>query len=751
MPTIAAYADHPTRPYIRVQVNWSDLPGVEYARVLRVDTTDGTCTPLRPYVCYYGDYLLLSCGHGTFWDTEVPLGHEVYYVTEGLDAPCLEAEPILSDTFTRTVTLTLQDTFTRTEVDTWGNATPTGQAWTNSGGAAADYDVAAGVGTASAGAVNSSRFTTLASFSLADLELGAQISIPVVATGADISDGLRLRSPDTNNYYYIEVQRQTGGTIRLQLVSRVAAVSTTIAGPVTRGTYTAGDNWQIRSRVVGSILQAKLWPANTPEPLLWDLEVVTTSLPAAGPVGTRHILSTGNTNPLPVVASWDNIYGYPVATGWDVSSSGDAWTPSGGNAYEYTINNGYGSISLTSVNSSRRMLIGSGILDSDQTVKTTIPVVALTDSIDLALMARYTDSSNYYHAVLHFHADSTVDVRIRKQVGGVFTTLAISSLLPGVYAPGSQYYLRMETHGSSLKAMGWAANVPPPSDWQLEVTDTSLTAAGQLGVRANLQAANTNAFPVTPLFSEYEVSAPCSPCIPVSATDPTVQTIPQDGRFWLRNPTHPCDDRPVPLCQSTSPLLPDCDGDGGILFLGAGPSLYQSNSFALRPVNRTRNISVTRPRSDAASSLRLQSLTFDDRDDLLALAAPGTPLLWDGPPEYGVSRRYMDVLQVSETPELPDLRVSLRTFTLPYTVVDRPPGPTLGICGARVADICELYPTIDDAIAAGLTYDDFLTGRASPELANPDARTWAEVDTEFASFSAVNTDGRTFYGLEVGE
>ena len=62
MPVISAFADHPTHPYVRVEVNWADTPSVQYAGVYRVDVATGECTPLRPYICYNGWELLLSCG-----------------------------------------------------------------------------------------------------------------------------------------------------------------------------------------------------------------------------------------------------------------------------------------------------------------------------------------------------------------------------------------------------------------------------------------------------------------------------------------------------------------------------------------------------------------------------------------------------------------------------------------------------------------------------------------------------------------
>ncbi|WP_424918865.1 hypothetical protein [Streptomyces sp. wa1064] len=416
--------------------------------------------------------------------------------------------PTVADTFTRAaLPPTVTDAFDRTATGGWGTAT-TGQTWTNSGGTSTDYAVGSGVGTVSAGVVNSSRFTQLATVALAEVDMQADITVPVVATGASISTGLRLRAASTSDYYYVEVVRAAAGTISVLLVSRVAGVSTTIAAAVSKGSYTAGQTWTVRARLVGSVLQAKLWATAGAEPSGWDVQAYTTSIPAAGPVGTRTILSGGNTNTLPVVVTWDNIRVTEVTSGWGTTTSGHAWTRSGGAATEYTVDGGRGLIALTSVDSSRRIITGPTLADTDIRAAMTVPVVAATDSIDMAVMSRYQDSGTYYLAVLHCHNDGTVDVRIRRVVAGVYTTLSISALLAGTYAAGDTYWIRLQTTGTSLQARGWRDGTAEPGTWQATATDSSIPAAGLAGVRMNLQANNTNTLPVIVATDQFEVSGP---------------------------------------------------------------------------------------------------------------------------------------------------------------------------------------------------------------------------------------------------
>lgn len=544
MPVINAFADHPTHPYVRVQADWADVPSVTHAAAYRVDAETGECTPLRPYICYDGWELLLSCGHGTWWDTEAPFDRPFYYITTSEQAPCVPQTTLIYDTYGRVL------------VDSWGSTeggTLGPLAYTNVGGTVpGNYDVNGVAGTHTLDSTNVFRYSTVDSGS-PTFDVYAVTSVPAVATGAPFTNAVVGRFTDTNNLYFGRVAFGLLGVPVLQIARLVGGVGALVDQVTLVPTYSANEQWTIRFSGNGTLLQAKAWPTASPE----------------------------------------------------------------------------------------------------------------------------------------------------------------------------------------------------PADWMLTTVDTTLTVGTRIGVASRRDNLNTNG---TSIVSWYDLLAvnECADCEPVTATAPTEITLASDGRFWLKNPTRPCDDRPVPLCPMDGrPVV--CGGTGGILFIGMGPEIYAANSYSLRPMNRRRNISVTRPRSDATTALRLQTMTFTDRDELLALTAPGSPLLWQGPAEYGIPDRYLDVKDVQVSPELPDLRIQIRSEVLPYDTVDRPAGPTTGICGARVADICANYPTWNDLAATGMTWDNLVAGQASPESANPNLRTWDDVQAEFADWDAVSAGGRTWNELQAGD
>lgn len=550
MPIINVFPDV-QRAYNRVEINWADAPGVQYARVLRVDVETGTCTPLRPYICYNGDYLLLSCGHGIFWDTEVPLDRSVYYITEGLDAPCLPTSTLVSDTFTRTV------------VNGWGST-----------------------------------------------ESGTLGPLPYTLTGGTVP----------GNY-----------------------------------DVTAGK-------------------------------------------GT-HTLDT------------TNVIRYSVID------------------------------------------IGSPNFDIYATVST--PVTASGAPITTRLVGRYSDTANLYVAGLVFATTGLVTLQIARVVGGVGAL--IQQFADGAYAPNQEWRVRFQGNGSSLKLKAWIAALPEPDAWSIETSDTSLTSGDFVGVSSRADTGNLNGTIAIP-WDDLLVVNECLPCEPVTVdTSATPTTMPSNGAFRLRDPVRPCNDIYMPLCfdQENAAQVGSqfCVPGSGVFFASMDNESYEPNALLLNPTNAKYPISISRTRRGVSSNLTVVSRTFADRDAILTLNEPGSPLLLQGPPQYGIPDRYMAVQTVNVDRGLTDHKRQPRVIMMPHVEVARPAGPTQGVCGSQVADLCDIYSTWDEMAAAGLTWDDLVRGRAGAETAPEfiDYRTWDEVEAEFADWNAVDDGTRTWHDLEVGD
>lgn len=538
MPLITAYPDI-ERAYVRVEISWEDTPSVTFAKVMRVDSVTGQCTPLRPYVCFDGDYIALSCGQAVFWDTEVPLDRQFSYITQGLGAPCLDA------------TTTIVDTFTRVVVNGWGS-TDTGQAYTLAG-TAADFDVAAGVGTQSHPVANSVR---------------------------------------------------------------------------------------------------------------------------------NAVVDTGSAN---------------------------------------------------------------GVF---QAVMST-PALALTVPDLGYVVGRYTDPNNFYMARLLISTTGTLQVALRRRVAGVESSLAVAGLPDLAYAPGTRFVVKLSVSGANLAAKVWIDGFVEPADWQVNAMDAALTTGTFAGMRSVLDVGSTHATPFVWSFDNFSVSEPCIPCEEVTGvTEPL--TVASNGAFRLRDPVRPCHDLYVPLCFEQAPA-PQCLPGSGVFFASMDVESYAANAILLNPTNAANPLLVSRRRRSVVSVMTLVTRTFADRDDLLAINDPGSPLMLVGPPQYGIRDVYMAVSDVSVERGLSDHRFPIRVNTLPFSAVSRPSGPSQGVCGSQNNNLCDIYDTWQALTDSPLNWADLIRGLASQDSGPVvNQRVWNNVLVQFLDWNDVLASEPNWTAVQVG-
>lgn len=191
----------------------------------------------------------------------------------------------------------ITDTFTRTVAAGWGTA-DTGQVWTNAGGSAADYSVSGGLGRHLMSAVGASRRTTVPA-PFADADVRMDIAFTQTASGtANAQAGLMARSvsADGSNLYHIRLEFQPDGQLSLSVVRIVATVQTTLGTTLLDMTYEPDQMFTLRVQLQGQTIRARAWPADGAETSEWALTVSDATFPAAGSIGMRSILATGNTN-----------------------------------------------------------------------------------------------------------------------------------------------------------------------------------------------------------------------------------------------------------------------------------------------------------------------------------------------------------------------------------------------------------------------------------------------------------------------
>jgi hypothetical protein len=188
------------------------------------------------------------------------------------------------------------DAFGRTVSNSWGSA-DTGQAWAVSGNPS-DFSVSSGAGRHLLSTVGASRWSTVPQ-GIPDWDVSVTVSTTALAVGASQFVAIGARFVDTQNTYLARLEFTTTATVALTIRKRVTGVETQLNGGTLGGlTHTAGGQFHLRFQGRATALRAKVWTGSV-EPPTWHAVAVDTSFTAAGQVGMRSILNTGNTNTSP--------------------------------------------------------------------------------------------------------------------------------------------------------------------------------------------------------------------------------------------------------------------------------------------------------------------------------------------------------------------------------------------------------------------------------------------------------------------
>lgn len=186
-------------------------------------------------------------------------------------------------------------------------------------------------------------------------------------------------------------------------------------------------------------------------------------------------------------------------------------------------------------------------------------------------------------------------------------------------------------------------------------------------------------------------------------------TVASQGACRFKDPLRPGNNVRVDFFFDPNPL---CIPAEGVFWQSLDTEQQAANSAVFNINNQAEPIVVSKERSAPTSTLTLVSRTFPDRDRLITLLAPGSPLLFQAPDEYGLPDRYISVSGDTIARVLPDHKFPIRVFSLPHAVVAAPGGPMEGTVGARWQDTCNRYATWAAVNAAGLTWIQVLDGLA---------------------------------------
>lgn len=189
------------------------------------------------------------------------------------------------------------DSFTRSVgAGSWGTSDG-GQAWTLVSGADSDRSVDGTRGLVALPSTPATfRLQTLPD-SIADCEIRARLSVDQVATGDSILPGLLMRYTSATDFYRARIHFGLSGALSVSVTRGSTQIGSAVTLP---HTYTAGAEFEIRARLIGHRILARVWRTGAVEPQRWHCdETVTASTIDTGQIGTTASAFSGNTNVSP--------------------------------------------------------------------------------------------------------------------------------------------------------------------------------------------------------------------------------------------------------------------------------------------------------------------------------------------------------------------------------------------------------------------------------------------------------------------
>lgn len=420
-----------------------------------------------------------------------------------------------------------------------------------------------------------------------------------------------------------------------------------------------------------------------------------------------------------------------VANNWTPADSGQAWTNTGGAAGDFDIASGFGTHAHTSVNVFRTSLAVAGGADTDHAVtfKTSVQPVGAPHTIEI--LARYVDSSNLYAARLSFNTTANqITLSIRKRVAGVQTVLITQTY--AVVSTTAPLSVRFRVVGSTLQAKVWTS--VEPTEWMLEAVDSSLAAAGSIGVRTVLEASNSNTLPVTFSFDSIRSTGTAvverstdlvrwetvRGAAELSGVEGTAYTIDDYefspdvvNNYRVRVLGYSSTDDTTPVLDSVwlknlrLPFL-----NRAVTVTDWGDEEFPARAGEFPIIGRTYPIAVTDLRLPRQYELMLTTATRPEADEIVNTLMAGDPVLVHTPADCDVPSGYYLVGSIRVSRRNP--RSPRRYITLPLNAVAIA-GPDIVGATTTWSAIIATYATWADLLAANATWQDVLDGIADPE------------------------------------
>src|SRR4029079_13245399 len=213
--------------------------------------------------------------------------------------------------------------------------------------------------------------------------------------------------------------------------------------------------------------------------------------------------------PLPIIGDhFDRV----ASGGWGTYRSAISWSVTSGTAADWSTD-GTSGLYVPSTGSTQLQILNISKDNTDITVQATFNDLSSSSVHHVGLVSRYADTSNYYAMNLQINRDTKLgQLSFDQRLAGVTTTTS-GDTVPYLWDTTDgpiTFKMRMQTYNRNIRFKVWQDYDTEPELWQMQVVDSGLTAAGNVGIRTIITTSNWsfNDFTVTPtglLDSVYEL------------------------------------------------------------------------------------------------------------------------------------------------------------------------------------------------------------------------------------------------------
>lgn len=185
------------------------------------------------------------------------------------------------------------------------------------------------------------------------------------------------------------------------------------------------------------------------------------------------------------------------------------------------------------------------------------------------------------------------------------------------------------------------------------------------------------------------------------------------GFVWLKDVLRPWADIPFDFCDTTQGhAAAGCAlVDPEFIWGGFTGDVTQDVDAGLFPIlNAEHPADVFARRKFARGSFTFFTRTLENIDTVYDLFTAGGPLLLQLPSEYGWHDTFVQPGDLKRSYIADDQRRPERVWSVDFTVVDMPAGPTQGTACNNWCEIDDAFATYADFEAAGQTYSNLLQG-----------------------------------------